>query len=286
MVATTQEQRTRLSKKEGFLIVIVLISLRSILRKAIEVPALILLLLVFMVICASKQAATSKTRGPAAYCRGQGVGSNYNLQRSTGTYDGGTAPNQSRGRHGPSSKQGARHTGAGDGPKQPYGYRPGKLHPMNPRQFQRKIDEINRKYHYDMERIHRQHRDAIQNQHLAFDIYYQQQHQQRQQCWRQEQQRQWQHYQYPPHQESRRNSSRSSKFRSKPQCLYSILGVQRDATPDEIRKAYKKKVVRCHPDKGGSASTFRKVQVAYELLRDESKRWEYDQDVGNWGHSG
>jgi DnaJ-domain-containing protein 1 len=47
-----------------------------------------------------------------------------------------------------------------------------------------------------------------------------------------------------------------------------ILGVLRSATWDEIRKAYRKLVMLHHPDRGGDAGMFRKIQAAYEVLED------------------
>ena len=57
---------------------------------------------------------------------------------------------------------------------------------------------------------------------------------------------------------------------------YSILGVQRNATPDQIKKAYKKKSMQHHPDRGGNQDDFVKVQQAYEVLSNSDKRNAYD----------
>lgn len=59
--------------------------------------------------------------------------------------------------------------------------------------------------------------------------------------------------------------------------LYSVLGVARNADENEIRKQYKKLCLSAHPDKGGSAEEFQKIQKAYEVLGDENKRRLYDQ---------
>ena len=53
---------------------------------------------------------------------------------------------------------------------------------------------------------------------------------------------------------------------------YEILGVSKTATHDEIRKAYRKKAVKLHPDKGGSEEAFQELQQAYEVLSDDDKR--------------
>lgn len=57
---------------------------------------------------------------------------------------------------------------------------------------------------------------------------------------------------------------------------YSILGVPRTASPEEIKKAYKKKSMQHHPDRGGNQDEFVKVQQAYEVLSNSDKRSVYD----------
>jgi DnaJ-class molecular chaperone len=57
---------------------------------------------------------------------------------------------------------------------------------------------------------------------------------------------------------------------------YETLGVAKNATPDEIKKAYRKLASKNHPDKGGDTSTFQKIQTAYDTLSDPQKRQEYD----------
>ena len=53
---------------------------------------------------------------------------------------------------------------------------------------------------------------------------------------------------------------------------YSTLGVQRNATPDEIKKAYRKLAGQHHPDKeGGDKLKFQEIQKAYEILGDDRK---------------
>jgi DnaJ family protein A protein 2 len=59
--------------------------------------------------------------------------------------------------------------------------------------------------------------------------------------------------------------------------LYERLGVNRGASPDEIRKAYKREALKSHPDKGGDAEKFKEIQRAYEILSDDQKRAIYDQ---------
>jgi hypothetical protein len=46
-----------------------------------------------------------------------------------------------------------------------------------------------------------------------------------------------------------------------------LLGVARDASPDEIRRAFRARALTTHPDQGGSALAFLEVQTAYDVLR-------------------
>jgi len=57
---------------------------------------------------------------------------------------------------------------------------------------------------------------------------------------------------------------------------YSILGVPKNASQDDIRKAYKKQSMKHHPDRGGDEAQFKKVNEAYQILGDAQKRAEYD----------
>ena len=64
---------------------------------------------------------------------------------------------------------------------------------------------------------------------------------------------------------------------------YDILGVSKDASEDEIKRAYRRQSLRYHPDKNKEASAYGKFQQigeAYETLSDKEKRDEYD-GVGN-----
>lgn len=61
---------------------------------------------------------------------------------------------------------------------------------------------------------------------------------------------------------------------------YSILGVNRNATPQEIKKAYKKLAMQHHPDRGGDSQKFQQVTQAYEILSNSDKRNAYDRPTG------
>ncbi len=59
---------------------------------------------------------------------------------------------------------------------------------------------------------------------------------------------------------------------------YDTLGVARDATPDEIKAAYRQAASRAHPDReGGSADSMKAVNVANDVLSDPERRARYDQ---------
>jgi DnaJ-class molecular chaperone len=58
---------------------------------------------------------------------------------------------------------------------------------------------------------------------------------------------------------------------------YSILGVSKDTSENEIKKAFRKKALECHPDKtGGDDTLFKEINLAYETLSDSDKRHAYD----------
>jgi len=69
--------------------------------------------------------------------------------------------------------------------------------------------------------------------------------------------------------------------------LYEALGVSRDASAEDIRRAYRKLAREYHPDLNkdqGAADRFKEVSEAYEVLRDPDKRERYDRLGANWRH--
>ena len=58
--------------------------------------------------------------------------------------------------------------------------------------------------------------------------------------------------------------------------LYNILGIKNTASKEDIKKAYRKASLKHHPDRGGNAEEFKKVNRAYEVLSDPMKKRDYD----------
>lgn len=72
---------------------------------------------------------------------------------------------------------------------------------------------------------------------------------------------------------------------------YEILGVPRNASHDDIKKAYRRLAHEFHPDRGGDERKFKEINEAYQILGNEGKRKQYDQfgsgfdgrpPVGGW----
>lgn len=57
---------------------------------------------------------------------------------------------------------------------------------------------------------------------------------------------------------------------------YDILWVGENATPEEIKKAFRKAAVQHHPDKGGDKKKFQEINEAYQVIGDDKKKTQYD----------
>ena len=57
---------------------------------------------------------------------------------------------------------------------------------------------------------------------------------------------------------------------------YDTLGVDKKATKDDVKKAFRKLAQKHHPDKGGEEAKFKEITEAYSILSDDGKRREYD----------
>ena len=66
---------------------------------------------------------------------------------------------------------------------------------------------------------------------------------------------------------------------------YKTLGVAKNASPEEIKQAYRKLASKHHPDKGGDTAAFQKIQQAYETLSNPDARQEHD-NPNPFGHHG
>lgn len=62
---------------------------------------------------------------------------------------------------------------------------------------------------------------------------------------------------------------------------YKLLGIDVNASVDDIKKAYRKLAMQTHPDKGGDPEAFKKLNEAYETLSDPTKRTHYDRYGSN-----
>lgn len=53
---------------------------------------------------------------------------------------------------------------------------------------------------------------------------------------------------------------------------YEVLGVKKDASADELKKAFRRAAIEHHPDKGGDEAKFKEINEAYEVLKDSRDR--------------
>ncbi|MEM6997856.1 MAG: molecular chaperone DnaJ [Patescibacteria group bacterium] len=63
---------------------------------------------------------------------------------------------------------------------------------------------------------------------------------------------------------------------------YEVVGVEKGASADEIKKAFRREAVKHHPDQGGDEEKFKELNEAYEVLSNPDKKQRYDQ----FGHAG
>lgn len=67
---------------------------------------------------------------------------------------------------------------------------------------------------------------------------------------------------------------------------YNTLGVDRNASQDEIKKAYRSKAMKHHPDRGGDQAKFKEIEEAYRTLSDDQTRAAYDNPQPQFGNGG
>jgi len=67
---------------------------------------------------------------------------------------------------------------------------------------------------------------------------------------------------------------------------YQVLGVDRNSSPDEIKRAYRKLASQHHPDKGGDKNKFQEIEEAYRTLSDPQQRAMHDNPRQQFGHMG
>lgn len=70
---------------------------------------------------------------------------------------------------------------------------------------------------------------------------------------------------------------------------YYILGVNEDASGEDIKKAFRKLALRYHPDRNPehtreAEARFKEINEAYEVLGDEEKRWQYNRLISDSGN--
>ena len=63
---------------------------------------------------------------------------------------------------------------------------------------------------------------------------------------------------------------------------YSVLGIQPGASKDEAKKAFKRRAMETHPDRGGNEEEFKKVNEAYEQIKNPQPRGPQGFPGGTW----
>ena len=75
------------------------------------------------------------------------------------------------------------------------------------------------------------------------------------------------------------------RVRMEYQDYYKIMGIERSATPEDIKRAHRKLARKYHPDvskEKDAEARFKELAEAYEVLKDPEKRAKYDQLGANW----
>tara|TARA_B110000261_G_scaffold12106_1_gene12187 strand:- start:809 stop:1351 length:543 start_codon:yes stop_codon:yes gene_type:complete len=81
----------------------------------------------------------------------------------------------------------------------------------------------------------------------------------------------------PPPRPHRKTPSAPAKPSAPTESHYAVLGVSKTASDDEIKRAFRKLILKCHPDKGGNPEEFIKVRDSYDVLKSYVSRCRYDQ---------
>ena len=63
------------------------------------------------------------------------------------------------------------------------------------------------------------------------------------------------------------SSSAKQKRKTKEDYPYSVFGLKRSASEEDMKKAYRKSILKAHPDRGGTCAAFRKVREAWEYFK-------------------
>jgi len=72
---------------------------------------------------------------------------------------------------------------------------------------------------------------------------------------------------------------KAEEFKHEMITFYSLLGVKENASPEDLKVAYRQLALQQHPDKGGDAGRFHELQMAYDVLEAKDKREAYDDEL-------